>query len=291
MDKLLPSFGVLANKTFAIREIKDSYFNKQWSAHPEYLLVAIVRGTGTRYIGDNFKSFKGGDIVLTGPGLPHVWRSDNAYFDLSNGLDIYALVLYFPINFIGSSTLQKEEFAQIKNLLKQAERGLELFGEENEQVIHMMRELVKLKGVSAIIKMLEILDTIANTSAIKPITRLPYSYKQTTQRKDIIGEVIEYILKNYKERITIQQVASIANMSESAFSRHFKAQVNKSFSEFVGDVRISNARKLLQTENLNISQVCFESGFPTLSNFNKQFKERVGKTPLAYKKSFLKSFK
>ncbi|MEP1954955.1 MAG: AraC family transcriptional regulator, partial [Algoriphagus sp.] len=116
------------------------------------------------------------------------------------------------------------------------------------------------------------------------------SYIHPTPEKDKMGDILDYILKNFKEKITLQEVSSMANMSESSFSRYFKSRVNKSFSDFLGDVRISNARKLLQDEDLNISQVCFESGFPTLSNFNKQFKDRIGKTPLNYKKEYNEHF-
>lgn len=278
------------NKAFVIREMNDPYFDKQWHAHPEYQLVAILRGSGTRYIGDHIKPFKGGDTVLTGPGLPHVWRSDNAYFDLENGLDIHGIVIYFPDNFLGAGSMQKEEFEEITNLLIHSSRGLEITGKTNEKVTQMMKEMVSMKGVPSIVMLLQILQVLAESAEILPITQVNYSYNHPTTEKDKMGDILDYILKNFKEKITLHEVASLANMSESAFSRYFKSRVNKSFSDFLGDVRISNARKLLQEEDLNISQVCFESGFPTLSNFNKQFKDRIGKTPLNYKKEFIEHF-
>lgn len=290
MKEPLQKSGIPENKAFVIREMRDPYFDKQWHAHPEYQLVAILRGSGTRYIGDHIKPFKGGDTVLTGPGLPHVWRSDNAYFDPANGLDIHGIVIYFPENFLGEGSMEKEEFEEISNLLVHAARGLEITGKTNQKVVGLMKEMVNLKGVPSIIKLLQILHILAESSEIIPITQVNYSYNHPVSEKDRMGEILDYILKNFKEKITLQEVASLANMSESAFSRYFKSRVNKSFSDFLGDVRISNARKLLQDEDLNISQVCFESGFPTLSNFNKQFKDRIGKTPLAYKKEFIEPF-
>lgn len=290
MKEPLQKSGIPENKAFVIREMRDPYFDKQWHAHPEYQLVAILRGSGTRYIGDHIKPFKGGDTVLTGPGLPHVWRSDNAYFDPANGLDIHGIVIYFPENFLGEGSMEKEEFEEISNLLVHAARGLEITGKTNQKVVALMKEMVNLSGVPSIIKLLQILHILAESSEIKPITQVNYSYNHPVSEKDRMGEILDYILKNFKEKITLQEVASLANMSESAFSRYFKSRVNKSFSDFLGDVRISNARKLLQDEDLNISQVCFESGFPTLSNFNKQFKDRIGKTPLAYKKEFIEPF-
>ena len=131
---------------------------------------------------------------------------------------------------------------------------------------------------------------LAHSTELAPITHIDYKSNYTAHEKDKISEILEYVLKNFKEKITLKDVASLANMSESAFSRYFKTRVNKSFSDFLGDVRISNARKLLHDEDLNISQVCYESGFPTLSNFNKQFKDRIGKTPLNYRKEYMEPF-
>lgn len=278
------------NKAFVIREMNDPYFDKHWHAHPEYQLVAILRGSGTRYIGDHIKPFKGGDTVLTGPGLPHVWRSDNAYFDPENKLDTHGIVIYFPENFLGDGSLQKVEFEEISNLLSHSCRGLEITGKTNEKVTQMMKEMVNMNGVTSIVTLLQILKVLADSTEIIPITQVNYSYKHPTTEKDKMGDILDYILKNFKEKITLHEISSLANMSESAFSRYFKSRVNKSFSDFLGDVRISNARKLLLEEDLNISQICFESGFPTLSNFNKQFKDRIGKTPLTYKKEFTEHF-
>ena len=290
MKKPLQKSGIPENRAFVIRDMRDPYFDKQWHAHPEYQLVAILRGSGTRFIGDHIKPFKGGDTVLTGPGLPHVWRSDNAYFDPANGLDIHGIVIYFPENFLGAGSMEREEFEDIAKLLAHSARGLEVTGRTNARVTSLMKEMVNLKGVQSIIKLLEILHVLAESTELIPITQVNYSYNHPLSEKDRMGEILEYILKNFKEKITLEAVASLANMSESAFSRYFKSRVNKSFSDFLGDVRISNARKLLQDDDLSVSQVCFESGFPTLSNFNKQFKDRIGKTPLNYKKEYLETF-
>ncbi|WP_425639065.1 AraC family transcriptional regulator [Algoriphagus yeomjeoni] len=287
MKKPLQKSKIPSNKVFVIRELRESYLDKYWHSHEEYQLNVILKGRGTRYIGDHMKPFKEGDLVLTGPNLPHVWRSDNAYFDPENNLDTHDIVIYFPESFLGKDALQKEEFEEIGKLLARADRGLEVTGQTNKKVMKMMKELVHLKGGASIIGLLEILEVLAHSSELHPITNTDYKSNYTAHEKDKISEILEYVLKNFKEKITLSDVASIANMSESAFSRYFKTRVNKSFSDFVGDVRISNARKLLQDEDLNISQVCYESGFPTLSNFNKQFKDRIGKTPMAYKKDFI----
>lgn len=290
MKKPLQKSKIPSNKVFVIKELRESYLDKYWHSHEEYQLNIILKGRGTRYIGDHMKPFKEGDLVLTGPNLPHVWRSDNAYFDPENNLDTHDIVIYFPESFLGKDAFQKEEFEEIGKLLARADRGLEITGQTNKVVVKMMKELVHRKGGASIIGLLEILEVLAHSTELTPIAHVDYKSNYTANEKDKISEILEYVLKNFKEKITLQDVASLANMSESAFSRYFKSRVNKSFSDFLGDVRISNARKLLHDGDLNISQVCYQSGFPTLSNFNKQFKDRIGKTPLNYKKEYLDHF-
>ncbi|SFT55229.1 AraC-type DNA-binding protein [Algoriphagus locisalis] len=290
MKKPLQKSKIPANKVFVIKELREPYLDKFWHSHEEFQLNVVLKGRGTRYIGDHMKPFKEGDMVLTGPNLPHVWRSDNIFFDVENKMETHDIVIYFPRNFLGADAFIKEEFEEIEKLLSRADRGLEITGPTNKQVTKMMKELLEKQGASRIIGLLQILDLLAHSPDLAPITQIDYKNNYTAHEKDKISEILEYVLKNFKEKITLSDVASMANMSESAFSRYFKSRVNKSFTDFLGDVRISNARKLLHDEDLNISQVCFESGFPTLSNFNKQFKDRTGKTPLAYKKDYIEPF-
>lgn len=278
------------SKVFVVQELIAPYFDKNWHFHPEYQLVIILKGRGTRYIGDHIKPFKEGDMVMTGPNLPHVWRSDNAYFDPANELDTHLIVAYFPENFLGEGIFEKEEFEDIGRLMKASARGLEITGKTNQEITSKMKKLVQLKGSSQLIQLLDILNHLSHSKDISPITNAEYINLNKESEKDRMGEVYEYVMKNYKEKIMLEEVAALANLSVSAFSRFFKSRANKSFSDFISDVRISHACKLLHEEGINISEVCYESGFNTLSNFNKQFKERIGKTPLAYRKEYLGSF-
>ncbi|WP_296703481.1 AraC family transcriptional regulator [Algoriphagus sp.] len=278
------------SKVFLVRELNAPFFDKNWHFHPEYQLVVILKGTGTRYIGDHIKPFKEGDMVMTGPNLPHVWRSDNAYFDPSNNLDTHLIVAYFPENFLGDGIFEKEEFADIARLMKLSSRGVEVNGKTNREVTEMMKKLVNLTGSAQLILLLEILNYLSHSKDIRQITNAGYINLNKESEKDRMGEVYEYVMKNYKEKIKLEEVASIANLSVSAFSRFFKSRANKSFSDFISDVRISHACKLLHEDDINVSEVCYESGFNTLSNFNKQFKDRIGKTPITYRKEYLESF-
>ncbi len=278
------------NKAFVINELKAPFFDKNWHFHPEYQLFLVLKGEGTRFIGDHMKPFKAGDMVFTGPDLPHLWRNDNAYLDKRNGLETHGIVIYFPMNFLGNALEQREEFHDIHLLLQQSLRGLEITGKTNLAVGEMMTDLINLKGAGSIVKLLEILNALALSQECRPITEAGYTNQNKESEKDRMSQVYEYVMHNFKQKIQLEEVAEIANMSVSSFSRYFKSRVNKSFSDFLCDVRISHACKLLHEEQMNVSQVSYESGFFTLSNFNKQFKEKTGRTPLDYKKDFQATF-
>ncbi|MDI1323464.1 MAG: AraC family transcriptional regulator [Algoriphagus sp.] len=290
MKKAFQKSRIPEGKAFVIRELIAPCFDVNWHFHSECQLFLVLKGRGTRFIGDHMQPFKEGDMVFTGPNLPHLWRSDNTYFDSKNGLETHGIVIYFPVNFLGESVFLLEEFEGIARILKTSARGLEISGKTNLLIGKMMKELIALKGGESIIQLLQILNLMVDSPDCEPITQAGYINLNKESETDRMGQVYEYVLKNFKEKIMLEEVAEMANLSVSAFSRYFKTRVNKSFSDFLSDVRISHACKLLHEEEMNISEISFECGFFTLSNFNKQFKDRTGKTPLAFKKDYLATF-
>lgn len=290
MKKPFKKSRIPEGKAFVIRELIAPCFDVNWHFHSEYQLFTVLKGQGTRFIGDHMQAFKEGDMVFTGPNLPHLWRNDNSYFDSKNGLETHGIVIYFPEDFLGNSVFEMDEFAEIAQVLQKSERGIEINGKTNQAIQMMMQELVNMKGGQSIIQLLQILNKMVDSADCLPITQAGYINLNKESETDRMGQVYEFVMKNFKEKITLEEVSEIANLSVSAFSRYFKTRVNKSFSDFLSEVRISHACKLLHEEEMNISEISFECGFFTLSNFNKQFKERTGKTPLAYKKDYLATF-
>ncbi len=290
MKKPFQKSRIPDGKAFVIRELIAPCFDVNWHFHSEYQLFTVLKGRGTRFIGDHMQSFKEGDMVFTGPNLPHLWRSDNSYFDSKNGLETHGIVIYFPDDFLGNSVFAMEEFAEIALVLQKSDRGIEINGKTNQAIRLMMQELLYMKGGESIIQLLQILNKMVDSADCLPITQAGYINMNKESETDRMGQVYEFVMKNFKDKITLEQAAEIANLSVSAFSRYFKTRVNKSFSDFLSEVRISHACKLLHEEEMNVSEISFECGFFTLSNFNKQFKERTGKTPLAYKKDYLGTF-
>lgn len=277
-------------RAFEIKELIAPFFDVNWHFHSEYQLFVVLKGTGTRFIGDHMQNFREGDMVLTGPDLPHLWKNDKAYHISENKMQTHGVVIYLPHNFLNNSVNQLEEFEAIASLLKKSVRGIEIMGKTNLVVRQMMLEQLELKGVKGIIHLLRILQTIADSQDCKLIADAAYINTNKESEKDRMGQVYEYVMHNFQGKVNLEEAAQLSNLSVSAFSRFFKSRVNKSFSDFLTEVRISHACKLLHETDLNISEISYECGFFTLSNFNKLFKDRIKKTPVEYRKEYLNSF-
>ncbi len=265
-------------------------FDKNWHFHPEYQLFLVLEGHGTRFVGDDMRPFQANDLVLTGPNLPHLWRNDQVYFEKDSDLMTRGIVVYFPEDFLGEKMMEKEEFDEFKALMKRASLGLQIIGKTNQKIKDKLIRLVHKKGMDRIIGLLEILLIIAKSKEVKTIVQAGYFNANKESEKDRMSKVHEFVMDHFQQDIKQEELAALINMTSSSFSRYFKSRMNKSFSDFLSEVRISHACKLLHTENLNISEISYESGFNTLSNFNRQFKEKMGVTPKIYKRDFQPRF-
>ena len=279
------------SKIFVIKELHAPHFDPTFHFHQEHQLFLVLKGEGVRFVGDNIKAFKKGDLVLIGPNLPHVWRNDNAYFGKNKKLSTVGIVIYFQDQFLGETIHQKEELENIHHLLQKCVRGLEITGDTNRRVSKMMIKMLELKGFEGLVQLLSILDVIAKSPECHFITHfhdVSLNTQYTHAETDRMNKVYEHVMKNFRGKIRLENVAAIANLTPTSFSRYFKSRVNKSFSDFLKEIRIDYACKLLNEEKMNIDQVGYECGFHTLSNFNKQFKRVTSKQPLYYRNECLK---
>jgi AraC-like DNA-binding protein len=271
-------------RIFDIKHLQDRHFDQTWHAHSEFQLFVVLSGTGTRFIGDSIKAFGPGELIFTGPHLPHLWRSDEVYFEKKSKLEIEGIVIYFNENFLGDDIIEKQEMAGLKKLFSKSMHGLEFYGQTRVQVVDMMRKLIHLNNTQSIICLLQILDLLSSTKEYKLISSIAYKDIFNEDETDRMNVVYEFVMKNFKQKILLQDIADLVFMTPTSFSRYFTTRNNKSFSKFISEIRIKHACKLLSETEDSIEHICYECGFNTLSNFNKQFKEVVGQQPSQYKK-------
>ena len=275
-----------SKETFIFKDLVGPFFNPKWHFHPEFQISFIAQGKGTRFVGDHVQTFKEGDLTLTGPNLPHLWRSDEAYFNPDSKLSTRGMVIYFDHELLSESLLDKEEFYKVNKLVENSVRGMEFYGETRNRINKLLPKIAEEKGFKRIIKLLEIIDLLANSGDYNLLSSPGYTNVSKGHDVEKMRAVYDYVMRNFKSKIALEDIATMLNMTTTSFCRYFKPRANKTFSRFVNEIRIGHARKLLLEDNFNISQISYECGFLTLSNFNRQFKSIAKMSPHEYRKLF-----
>lgn len=274
-------------QSFSIRRDLVAGVNSQWHYHPEIELIHFKEGSGTQFIGDSIRQFKTGDIVLVGAHLPHYWRFDGAYFSQSDNVQADVRVVHFCENFWGDSFLQLPENNIIKTVLEKARRGIQITGKTKTVIAEIMERLLVTQGPKRIILLMEALSAIAECSHPDILSSIGFSTEAAESRNDFINVIYEYSLANFKNKIHTDELADLVGISPNSFCRYFKSHTRKTYSEFLLEIKVGHACKLLIENKLPLKQLCYESGFNNFANFHKYFKLIMGKSPLNYQKAFI----
>ncbi|SMD44891.1 AraC-type DNA-binding protein [Aquiflexum balticum DSM 16537] len=276
----------LEANSFTIKHNVYPNFLKIWHYHPELELVFILKSTGTRFIGDSIEKFKEGEVVLIGENLPHMWLNEKKYFEENSDLFAEAIAFHFKKDFLGSEIFKAPEFKDINLLIENAKFGLK-FKKVNPEIKSRMQKLSQLGGFKRLLEFLQILSDLSQHKEIKFLSSTGFlnTFKKTGN--ETLDNTYAYIFKNFTNQITLDDVATIAKMNASSFSRFFKRVNRKSFNEYLNEIRIGYACKLLTEHQYNITTICYESGFNNISNFNRQFKKITGKSPSNFLKNHL----
>lgn len=273
-------------RTVTVQELREPHFDPNWHFHPHYQLFTVLEGTGKRLVGDSIHTFETGDTVFLGPDIPHLWRSDPDYFDTQGNLQTHGIVLYFQEDFLGNCFLEKPEMGLIRQLLLDSKRGIVYKGALRDFIRQELLDLRQIDGFQSIHRLLAILDRLSKDSGGVPIASYGYVNNYKLSETERMQKVHNYVLQHFDQEIRLKDVAAFAGMSEAAFCRYFKARSNKTFIDFVNEIRIGHACKLLLEDELTIANIAFDSGFDSLSNFNRNFKKYIGHTPREYRANY-----
>ncbi|HEX5555604.1 MAG TPA: AraC family transcriptional regulator [Chitinophagaceae bacterium] len=287
MKPVLRKVDISQNYSFSIREDICPYFDSHWYYHPEVELTLIRHGSGMQFVGDSIDRFHTGDIVLLGSNLPHLWKSDDVYFQGIPALHVEAVVVHFTDDFWGSKFLCLPELELIKELLEKAKRGIRITGKTRLKLRDKMERILNTKGAQRIECLIGMLDLIATTKEYKLLSSIGFTQQDKHIHSERINKIYTYTFDNFHEEISIKEASAAANISQHYFCRYFKSQTNKTYWQFLKEVRIGYACKLLLEDKMNITEICYACGFNNLSNFNRQFKSVTHKTPLQYQNEYL----
>lgn len=269
--------------SFSARHVAKPDVNNHWHYHIELELVHFKSGHGTQFIGDNISSFNSGDIVLVGSNLPHYWQFDEVYFQTESASVVDVSVVHFNANFWGETFINLPENKALREVIERSNRGLQL-SNPSTSLGDRVEKIVSLQGSRKIISLIEILLDIKEAPQTKILASMGFHHNFNENEKDRINAIYNYTIANFRKSISLQKIAEVAAMSPNSFCKYFKSKSNKTYTEFVNEIRIGQACKLLIDSNYNIKEVCYLSGFNNFSSFHKFFKMMKGKSPLAYQK-------
>jgi AraC-like DNA-binding protein len=281
-EQLNPS----GNNSLHIKWDDFPHFTFPWHFHTEFELVYVIKSYGKRFVADHVEDFADGDLVLLGPNLPHFWKNDEAFFNNDPNLQVNAVVIHFPSDFFRDQLDNYPEFFQVRELLSRAARGISFQGPVSSRLGAEINKLLKKKGLGRTLLFVKILGELAKTRQFKLLASEAYRPDLHDWSSNRLEKVIHLVNSTYRHPIKLETVASHVGMNQTAFCRYFKEKTGKPFIEFVNEMRIGYACKLLLEGKQSVSQICFESGFNNLSNFNRCFKKMRGLSPVRYRDQF-----
>lgn len=249
----------------------------QFHQHSEIQISYVEQGAGTLLVGDTISDFMPNDILVLGGYVPHVFRSDTNFSELT-----VVYTLFFDKNSFGKDFFELTDLESSHEFFSQSEYGIRVLSRK-KKLIKQFLKLKKQNKVQRIATLLKIIDHIGKAEKTA-LSSFVYKKKYTDDEGKRMNEVFNYAMENYAEPITLEEISEIANMSKNAFCRYFKKRTNKTFFQFLIEIRIENACKFIHNyPDYSISFISEQCGFQNTANFNRKFKEIKGVTPSHYR--------
>lgn len=268
---------------FLVFDRKRKLFNFPVHFHPEYELNFIANAGGARrVVGDHMEEIDDLELVMVGPNLYHGWEN----YKNSGSVLLHEVTLQFPGDLFQNQLLQKNILKPIRELLHNSNRGI-LFSKETslmaaERLIHMSKK----RSFDSYIEFQSLLYDLAISRDQRLLTNISFQKNNDFYNSDKIEKIYNFVRDNYTQRIKLEDAANLLNMSIVSFSRLIKQRTGKSFVDFVNEVRLGYATRMLIETTKSVSEICYECGFNNISNFNRTFKKKQNCTPSEFRTNF-----
>ncbi|NOY38227.1 MAG: helix-turn-helix transcriptional regulator [Chlorobi bacterium] len=282
MDYVFEKINVPNKHSFITREIQLAEREPKIHSHKNYELNFIVSGAGRRIVGNNISSFESGDLVLLGPEVPHCWE----ILESDKNTPPSCITIHFYENIIRSDFFNIPELEEVEELLKQANKGIFFKRHEINEIKKRLVRLVRLEGLESYIELLNVFNVLLKIQDVEYLSDIQVYSNNFARDLKQINRVYEYVFMNIGEGIQLKEAAGLVNMAPGSFCRYFKKKTGITFMEYVKKVRIGLAAKMLVETDKSVTQICYESGYNNLANFNHYFKNIMKKTPSEYRKMF-----
>ncbi|GAB3974311.1 AraC family transcriptional regulator [Spirosoma terrae] len=251
-----------------------------WHYHPEYEIVYIPFGDGRRRIGTNVSRYDGGELAFIGPNLPHL--------NFSYGIEglFEEIVVQLRDDFMGDSFLLRPEMSSVRRLFERAHAGLIFGSTTKQQVGPLLEKMPQQPPFERLLTLLRVLQQLADAHDTEALHADGVRFDLNPKEQERINRICRYVEKHYAQPLDVRKVADLASLTVPAFCRYFKRMTQVTFTDFVNEYRVNQARRMLQSSR-TVADVGFAVGFNNLSHFNKTFRAVTGQTPSAYRKALV----
>lgn len=282
MSIMLPELEYVDRSTRSIRYLQHGWPTElcRWHAHEEYELHLITATRGKAFVGDYIGEFKAGDLFMTGPNLPHNWITDQLY---SEPVKVRDMLVQFSHESVEKLAQGFPEFSQVLHLLQLAQSGIQFEGFNATFARGHMEAIRDSKGAERILAFIRFLVRLNEHAEKKVLSVIKLIQPEGGSKHARIGVVVDHIIKNYEENLSVTKAADMAGMTPVTFGRNFQAVTGHSFVEFVNRIRVGQACSMLYATDDTITTVCHQVGFKNIANFNRQFLKVKGVTPSQYR--------
>ena len=248
-----------------------------WHFHPELELVYIEGASAKRHVGEHISQFEESDLVLIGPNIPHL------NFDHGVTTSYRKEVLHIKPNFKEDILNALPELKQIDRLLELSKYGIAFFGATKIEVGELLKQLHTFEPFAFFMAVMNILKRLSTSKEFVLLHKTPFVNKHNEKEQKRLRSIYAFIDERYENRITLDEVASLCNLTKPAFCRYFKKNTGTTFIAFLNQYRVSQAKRYLLSGK-NVTETCFSCGFESLSYFNRSFKKIVGENPSNFRR-------
>lgn len=281
MNPDLEVVAIGSGEAFKAWEHGYPYHTVRWHFHPEYELHHVVATKGQYFVGDFIGEFEPGNLVLTGPNLPHNWVSD---VPPGTSLPLRCRVLQFSQSFVADASAIFPELAACEDVLELSRRGALFTPETAARVGPDLAELVQAKGIRRIELFMSVLSALSTAQNTRTLASAVYQPDPSGFMSTGVNKALAYINTHLTEPFSESDLAELSGLSQSAFSRCFRRHTGMALVKFVNRLRINFACQLLMSKpDMTITEICFAAGFNNISNFNRRFLDQKGMPPSRFK--------
>ncbi len=274
---------IIETESFYVERKKVPYFGTDWHYHESHELLFTMKGEGVRIVGDNIDHFSGSELVMIGGGLPHLFKNEEKEIDSAADF----IVVKFKDIFGETSFFSLPEFSDILHLIEISKRGIIFSKSTISKIRKPLITLSESQGADRIINLIIVLNILSKETDYKFMASEGFHLKNSSKGEDRIQKVINYIGDNYIKDISLEDLADVSYMTTNSFCRYFKSRTGKTAFQFIREFRVNKACQMLINGKKSIAEICYDTGFNSLSSFNRIFKNLKHVSASEYKGKYM----